>query len=80
MGPADVDAHEPGGALLATSAALTPTESSVEIELTRATERATVAEVGALGPRAEGELGRGCGTLSRRDPREKGEGAPEMPP
>jgi len=80
-GPADVDAREPGGALRTTSAALTPTETSVDIEPTRATERATVTEVRALGPGAEGELGRGCGTLPRRkDPKEEGEGAVEMPP
>jgi hypothetical protein len=73
-----------GGALLATSAVaavLTPTETSIGIELARATERATVASVGALGPRAEGELGRGYRMLPRReDPRDEGEGGLEMPP
>jgi hypothetical protein len=83
-GPVDVDTHEPGGGLLATAAVAavhTPTEASIGIKLARATERANVAEVGALGLRAEGEVGRGYRTLPRReDMREEGEGALEMPP
>ena len=79
VGPADVDAHMPGEALPVTTAAPTPTENTVGIELTSATERATVAEVLSTEPRAEGERGRGRGTLPRRDMRED-EGALKMPP
>lgn len=55
VGPADVDAHMPGEALPVTTAAPTPTENTVGIELTSATEGATVAEVLSTEPRAEGE-------------------------
>ena len=44
--PADVNAHEPEGALPATIAAPSPSETIVGIELSSATERATIAEVG----------------------------------
>ena len=43
--PADVNAHEPGGALPATIATPSPSETIVGIELSSATERATIAEV-----------------------------------
>ena len=80
-GPAELTRTSQGERCGPRAAHAPPTETSVDIELTRAIEKATVAEVRASGPGAEGELDVGAGRcLEGRTPRGEGEGAVEMPP